>query len=218
VADPQSADTQLQLEQPYGNHNGGGMQTGPDGHLYIGMGDGGAAGDPRCSAQRKDSLLGKMLRLDVRQNLDAPPYYGIPANNPFIADPEMRDVVWALGLRNPWRFSFDAAELTAPIHEYENGGRRGECSVTGGYVYRGPDAPELVGQYIFGDFCSAKVRALRETSPGSFEEVPLFDAESTLSSFGEDADGGLYLLLGNDVSRLVSADPAPAPSPTPAGD
>jgi glucose/arabinose dehydrogenase len=103
LADPASRKVLLTIDQPFSNHNGGQLQFGPDGYLYIGMGDGGAAGDPACRAQRDDTLLGKLLRLDVDANSGAPPYYGIPAGNP------AGDAVWARGLRNPWRFSFDRA-------------------------------------------------------------------------------------------------------------
>lgn len=112
VADPSSGRTLLTIDQPFGNHNGGQLQFGPDGQLYVGMGDGGSANDPNCFAQnltpqpgRRD-LLGKMLRIDVDQNVGAPPYYGIPAENPFVAAGGP-DEAWAIGLRNPWRFSFD---------------------------------------------------------------------------------------------------------------
>ena len=112
VADPNSAVRLLTIDQPFDNHNGGQLQFGPDGMLYIGMGDGGSANDPNCFAQRREpqagrqELLGKMLRLDVNQSVDAPPYYGIPAGNPFV-DTGGPDEAWAMGLRNPWRFSFD---------------------------------------------------------------------------------------------------------------
>jgi glucose/arabinose dehydrogenase len=109
-ADPASRRTLLLIDQPFSNHNGGQIQFGPDGYLYIGMGDGGGAFDPACRAQRNDTLLGKMLRLDVDQNVETAPFYGIPADNPFrgLGGPtDMPDEVWALGLRNPWRFSFD---------------------------------------------------------------------------------------------------------------
>jgi glucose/arabinose dehydrogenase len=114
LADPNSGVTLLLIAQPFPNHNGGQLQIGPkDGYLYIGMGDGGSDGDPSCYAQRRDTMLGKMLRLNVRANLGQPPYYGIPADNPFIgaADPanQIADEIWAFGLRNPWRFSFDRA-------------------------------------------------------------------------------------------------------------
>ncbi len=106
-ADPASARILLTIEQPFSNHNGGQIQFGPDGDLYIGMGDGGSAFDPACRAQRTDTLLGKMLRIDVDQNVATPPYYGIPASNPFRGAGDPPDKVWASGLRNPWRFSFD---------------------------------------------------------------------------------------------------------------
>ena len=114
LADGASGATLLVIAQPFSNHNGGQLQVGPrDGHLYVGMGDGGAAGDPECRAQRPDTLLGKMLRLDIRQNLDRAPFHGIPADNPFVGsrDPgnTVPDEIWAFGLRNPWRFSFDRA-------------------------------------------------------------------------------------------------------------
>ncbi|HEY7216279.1 MAG TPA: PQQ-dependent sugar dehydrogenase, partial [Thermoanaerobaculia bacterium] len=106
-ADPASARTLLTIAQPFSNHNGGQLQFGPDGFLYIGMGDGGSAFDPECRAQRVNSLLGKMLRLDVDQNVGSPPFYGIPASNPFRGPGDPQDEVWASGLRNPWRFAFD---------------------------------------------------------------------------------------------------------------
>jgi hypothetical protein len=107
VADAGSGVRLLHIPQPYENHNGGQLQFGPDDYLYIGMGDGGAQGDPACRAQRHDSLLGKMLRIDVDQNVGTPPYYGIPPTNPFVGAGDPLDEIWALGLRNPWRFSFD---------------------------------------------------------------------------------------------------------------
>ncbi|TAH37071.1 MAG: glucose dehydrogenase [Planctomycetota bacterium] len=103
-ADAGSGRVLLTIAQPYANHNGGMLAFGPnDGYLYIGMGDGGGAGDPFNRAQNGDELLGKMLRIDV----DAAVPYGIPSGNPFVGDPGFRDEIWAYGLRNPWRFSFD---------------------------------------------------------------------------------------------------------------
>ena len=107
VADAASGVTLLHIPQPFENHNGGQLQFGPDDYLYIGMGDGGSQGDPACRSQRHDSLLGKMLRIDVDQNVNTPPYYGIPPTNPFVGPGDPLDEIWALGLRNPWRFSFD---------------------------------------------------------------------------------------------------------------
>jgi glucose/sorbosone dehydrogenase len=109
TAEPGSGVVLLTIAQPFANHNGGQLQFGPDGYLYIGMGDGGSANDPQCNAQRDDTLLGKLLRIDVNQNVNAPPFYGIPPSNPFAAPGAPLDEIWAKGLRNPWRFSFDRA-------------------------------------------------------------------------------------------------------------
>lgn len=106
-ADPNIADTTEQIlltvPQPYSNHNGGCMQFGPDGYLYIGLGDGGSGGDPQANAQNPKKYLGKMLRIDVDNGTP----YGIPPDNPFINNPDTLAEIWALGLRNPWRYSFD---------------------------------------------------------------------------------------------------------------
>lgn len=93
----------MNVEQPYGNHNGGALRFGPDGYLYIAFGDGGDGGDPENRAQTRTEILGKMLRIDVDMELP----YGIPPDNPFVGDATTLDEIWALGLRNPWRFSFD---------------------------------------------------------------------------------------------------------------
>lgn len=104
-ARPSSERVLLQVDQPFSNHNGGGLAFGPDGHLYIALGDGGSAGDPQGHGQRKDTLLGKILRVDV----SARDGYGIPDDNPFTGDPAARGEIWAYGLRNPWRITFDRA-------------------------------------------------------------------------------------------------------------
>lgn len=101
--DPATRKTILSVNQPYGNHNGGCIAFGPDGYLYIGMGDGGSGGDPENRAQNLDSLLGKILRIDV----DSGDPYGIPEDNPFVKNDDARSEIWSYGWRNPWRFSFD---------------------------------------------------------------------------------------------------------------
>ncbi len=109
--DPDSADlsTPLQLltvEQPFGNHNAGWMDFGPDGYLYIATGDGGSAGDPQNNSQDTSNLHGNMLRIDV-DSMDPDLNYAVPDDNPYIGDPDVKDEIWAYGLRNPWRNSFD---------------------------------------------------------------------------------------------------------------
>lgn len=106
-ASPSSERILLVISQPFSNHNGGQVAFGPDGFLYVGMGDGGAANDPRDRAQDDDSLLGKLLRLDV--DVDEPPYYAVPADNPSAERGMPFGAIWAKGLRNPFRFSFDRA-------------------------------------------------------------------------------------------------------------
>ncbi|MEV8314803.1 PQQ-dependent sugar dehydrogenase [Streptomyces sp. NPDC059900] len=101
---PETRRTVLTQTQPYPNHNGGDIKFGPDGYLYIALGDGGSGGDPHGNGQNLDTLLGKLLRIDPR---GAKPY-AIPSDNPFVGDPKAKGEIWAYGLRNPWRFSFDA--------------------------------------------------------------------------------------------------------------
>ena len=230
VADLASAQLLLRQAQPFPNHNGGHLAFGPDGHLYIGLGDGGAAGDPFGNAQKPATLLGKLLRIDVEAGV-AP--YAIPADNPFANE------IWASGLRNPWRFSFDRdtgdlyiadvgqnayeevnfqpaaspggqnygwnvmegmhcykgedceqAGLTAPVAEYAHGA--GDCSITGGHVYRGARHPALRGVYLYGDFCSGRLWGLRRGAAG-WESSLLLESGLNISSFGEDESGELYL-------------------------
>jgi len=106
VADPASVTTLLSVDQPYANHNGGLVLFGPDGKLYIGFGDGGSQGDPHGNGQNLGVLLGKILRIDVDSQTGNLPY-GIPRDNPFVGKDGARGEIWAYGLRNPWRFSFD---------------------------------------------------------------------------------------------------------------
>jgi glucose/arabinose dehydrogenase len=237
-ADPGSETVLLQIGQPYPNHNGGQLQFGPDGYLYVGMGDGGSAGDPQNNAQDPRTLLGTLLRLDVN-NQGNGANYAIPPDNPYVGDENGRNEVWAIGLRNPWRFSFDreTGELYVtdvgqnmyeevnfvpagegaglnygwnftegnhcyrdgcdpsayyePVVEYSHGA--GECSVTGGYVYRGAAFPTMRGNYLYGDFCSGRLWALFQQPDRSWANNEVGAAPGNLTTFGEGADGELYL-------------------------
>jgi len=188
-----SARQLLFVDQPYSNHNGGQLQFGPDGLLYVGMGDGGAQGDPGNRAQNLHERLGKLLRID----------------------PSKRGARWQIigyGLRNPWRFSFDratgdlyiadvgqqawaagapaaAGDLVAPISVYSH--EKG-CSVTGGYVYRGRAAPAAFGRYFFGDLCSGTIWSLRVENGRAVDQRTESSRIGQLSSFGEGPDGALY--------------------------
>lgn len=254
--DAGSARLVLFEEQPYPNHNGGHLAFGPDGMLWIGLGDGGAQGDPQRLATDPASLLGKMLRIDPRPAGDRA--YGIPADNPWAGGGGgHRPELWATGLRNPWRYSFDRAtgdlwiadvgqnwmeEVTmvpaaggtgkgaffgwsalegtttfnadvsadgavAPTYTYDRDTPPGGCSITGGYVYRGSRIPGLQGHYLFADYCTSVVRALKPAADGDgFTEVSIADGATNVVSFGQDAQGELYVLsLEGQVWRL---DPA----------
>jgi glucose/arabinose dehydrogenase len=123
VADPASRRVLLVIDQPFSTHNAGDLKFGADGYLWIPMGDGGSGNDPSCFAQRDDSLLGKVLRIDVNQNVNTPPFYGIPPDNPYIGPGDPRDEVYARGLRNPFRFSFDRATGDVFIGDVGQGAR-----------------------------------------------------------------------------------------------
>ena len=234
----------FRIEQPFRNHNGGQLQFGPDGYLYIGMGDGGDAGDPDNRAQNLNDLLGKMLRVDVDHG--AP--YAIPASNPF-AQGGGRAEIFAWGLRNPWRFSFDRANgrliagdvgqytleeidviengknygwrqmeaskcfnpaqgcktagMALPIYEY---GRNEGGSITGGYVYRGKQIPSLVGHYIYADYITGRIWALKinEASGKAEGNQLILQTELAISSFGEDSDGEIFVVNhGGAILRLA---------------
>lgn len=238
VADVNSGQILLTIDQPYGNHNGGQLKFGPDGYLYIGMGDGGAANDPQNNAQTLSTMLGKILRLDV----DSGEPYGVPETNPFVGNEQTRPEIWSYGWRNPWRFSFDRATgdmyladvgqnqyeevhvemagaaggqnygwrimegfhcfnpsdcdpealgLELPVAEYDHS--QG-CSITGGYVYRGQQYPDLAGVYLYGDYCSGLIWGLRLEPDGSWAQAQLLQSGQTISSFGQDEAGELYLI------------------------
>ncbi|MFQ5506368.1 MAG: PQQ-dependent sugar dehydrogenase, partial [Planctomycetota bacterium] len=270
LADPGSAKPILgPVSQPAGNHNGGNLVFGPDGFLYIGLGDGGGSGDPNCNAQTGSTFLGKMLRIDV----DGGNPYAIPPSNPFLRNPGVLNEIWALGLRNPWRYSFDrvtgdlyigdvgqnareeidfqpkaskggenygwkvmegrlcfstfrcpvgtpvcnSTSLVMPIHDY---GRTTGRSVTGGFVYRGCAIPDLRGTYFFGDYVTNRIWSFRYDGKSitNFKDRTLELAPglglgiASISSFGEDARGELYIAdhRGGEVFKIVPKAPPPA--------
>ncbi|XP_054132030.1 HHIP-like protein 1 [Melozone crissalis] len=252
----------LEIEEPASNHNGGELLFGDDEYLYIFTGDGGMAGDPFGTfgnAQNKSALLGKVLRIDVNNN-DRGPLYRIPPDNPFVSDPAARPEVFAYGVRNMWRCSFDRGDPhtkegkgrlfcgdvgqnkyeevdivekgknygwraregfscydkklctnsslddVLPIYAYPH--KMGK-SVTGGYVYRGCESPNLNGLYIFGDFMSGRLMSLKEdraTGEWQYSEICMGTGQTCMFpglinnyyqyiiSFAEDEAGELYFL------------------------
>ncbi len=253
------------IPQPFSNHNGGNIQFGPDGYLYVGTGDGGSAGDPSCNAQNGLSLLGKLLRIDVNGATRVPP------TNPFVGNTAYRGEIWSLGLRNPWRWSFDRSTgdlwiadvgqnlieevdfapasstggenygwkimegnncfstsacaasvptcgspaLRAPIWTYPHGI---ECSITGGYRYRGCAIPDLDGWYFCADYCSSKIWSLRFNGSAVTQIVdrttelrPATGTISSITSFGEDWDGEILIVgQAGTVWKIVPRAASPA--------
>jgi len=226
------------------NHNGGTVAFGPDGYLYAGTGDGGSANDPPNNAQNINVLLGKILRLDI-DHTNGAIQYAAPPDNPFVGVAGA-DEIYMLGMRNPYRFSFDRggshqliigdvgqgmweeidigqlggnfgwriwegnhctnndptlcnpAGFVFPIAEYQHDGSR--CSITGGYIYRGTRNIAAQGDYIFGDFCSAEIIKLHSGVQTVLVDLP---TNSTLSGFGEDELGELYIVrLNGSLDRL----------------
>jgi glucose/arabinose dehydrogenase len=246
----------IEIADPEGNHNGGQLQFGPDGMLYIGTGDGGGGGDrhgEHGNGQDPNALLGKLLRIDVDTRTGGKAY-GIPKDNPFVGKAGWQPEIWALGLRNPWRFSFDrtngdlwigdvgqneweeidhvkrglgginygwnryegrhdfasdtplpaGAQLRGPVAEYSHGEG---CSVTGGYVYRGPKIAGLSGRYVYADYCSGKLWTLSPAggAPRDASAVVSDAGVKSIVSFGEDASGILYVCSAEGtLYRFVS--------------
>jgi glucose/arabinose dehydrogenase len=262
------------IRQPFSNHNGGTLVFGPDGYLYIGMGDGGSGNDPQHLAQNMSSLLGKMLRIDVSVSDAHAAGFVIPPDNPFRTSsaPE----IWSIGLRNPWKFTFDnparggtgamliadvgqgaweeinyepAARsgvnygwrnregahnnvtslpaafqpLVDPIHEYSHSVGQ---SITGGYVYRGTALGAAYrGRYFYGDFVSGRVWSIALTVNASTGMAAASDqlehtselSSGSVSTFGVDAAGELYVVnySSGTVARIESTAPVPPPPPAP---
>ncbi|MFL5781259.1 MAG: PQQ-dependent sugar dehydrogenase [Thermoleophilaceae bacterium] len=245
VADPDSERIVLTIDHPVNsNHNGGQLQFGPDGKLYLATGDGGSGNDPPNNAQNPASRLGKMLRLDPRQPGAVPELY-------------------ALGLRNPWRFSFDRATgdliigdvgqgtreevdfapkgtaaganygwscregliagprtcptgtFVDPVLDYDHGG--GRCAITGGYVVRNHDLDSLFGRYVYVDECGGDVRSLKLALPRVTDDASTGISAPGVFSFGEDSCGHLYMARGSagEVDVLVDGAVTPCPEPKP---
>jgi glucose/arabinose dehydrogenase len=227
----------LSIAQPYANHNGGHLAFGPDGYLYIGMGDGGSQGDPHGNGQNLSTLLGKILRIDVNQPSPSQPY-SIPPDNPLVGNTSgYRPEIYAYGFRNPWKFSFDLKNgrlwvadvgqntveeidivakglnygwnimegslcypasrqcssegLQLPVWEYRH--PLGE-SITGGYVYYGSQTPSLTGAYIYGDYMTGLIWALRFDDAQTSQNQMLLDSKLNISSFGLDQNNELYII------------------------
>jgi glucose/arabinose dehydrogenase len=254
VADPATRRLVLSFDQPQPNHNGGSLVFGPDDMLYLALGDGGGANDsgsghaPEGNAQSLSTLLGKVLRIDPRPSIAGP--YRVPRDNPF-ATGGGRPEIWAYGLRNPWRISFDretddvwigdvgqsaweevdmvafnsvggtnfgwpllegthdlrggAAPGSTVLPVFETSHGEGNCSMTGGYVYRGARIPDLAGAYLFTDFCNPAIRAIRVEGGQTVASRDLGVAASMVASFGEDTDGELYVISQADGVFRIDA-------------
>jgi glucose/arabinose dehydrogenase len=233
--DPASEKLILEVAQKYGNHNGSTLLFGPDGFLYASFGDGGLANDPDGNGQNLGTLLATIIRIDIDRPEESKPY-SLPPDNPFLNTPGARPEIWAYGLRNVWRMSFDPptgqlwagdvgqnaweeidlivkggnygwniregahpfkrgsakTELIEPVVEYSH---RDGLSITGGYVYRGTRNPRLVGAYLYADYASRKIWALRYENGKVTAHREVFGGEggTYVTSFGEDADRELYV-------------------------
>jgi len=252
VADAESEVILLEIEQPHVFHNGGQLVFGPDdGYLYISLGDGGPAFGGEGRSQDLSNLFGTILRIDV-DNPQGENNYDIPSDNPFFGNMSgFREEIYAYGLRNPWRISFDPVTgdlwtgdvgegdleeidivekgknygwpimegtncfdppsgcdmsgLELPIWEYGHGRGR---SITGGFVYRGSEFPELEGKYIYGDFVSGRVWALSFESMTATDNTQLLrftNADSfVITSFGIDEQKELYVTgFDGKIYRLI---------------
>jgi hypothetical protein len=182
--------TLLTIPHPtHQNHNGGTLAFGPDGYLYWSTGDGGGGGDLFNNAQNRNSLLGKILRLDV-DHTDPGKNYAIPTSNPFFNMPNRRGEIWAYGLRNPWPSTgCNQSGKVLPVAEYSHSLG---CSVTGGYIYRGAFYPDMEGQYLYGDFCSGILFSLYDDPVNGWTVTQVEDTPYNISTFGQDEQGELY--------------------------
>jgi glucose/arabinose dehydrogenase len=265
VADPNSELVILGYDDPRSNHNGGGLQFGPDGFLYISIGDGGGADDnntQNCAygnGQCLSTYMGKILRINVA-GASASQRYTIPAGNPFASTSGAKPEIWHYGLRNPWRFSFDRANgnmligdvgqnnyeevnfaaagqsgrnfgwrcyegpsvfntsgnancntpsnFVSPIYAYPHNDDNQfiGCSITGGYVYRGTQHPELGGTYIFSDYCTSKLWYLTKGTNNVWTRGATVETgfpDNSVTSLGEDRNGEIYIaIVSGNVYRI----------------
>lgn len=249
IADPDSELFIIDAEQPYSNHNGGCIAFGADGYLYIGLGDGGSGGDPGNRAQNLLTFMGKMLRIDI-DNTEGGNNYAIPSDNPFIDNTSALDEIWAYGLRNPWRFSFDettnnlwiadvgqgvweeinkeaaniaglnygwrcyegnatfntsgcpdSSELTFPVATYNHSG--GNCSITGGYVYRGSIYSDIAGLYFFADVCSGMIGTVDFLG----NLIDHGNYSGSWGTFGEDVNKEMYIAdLSGEIYKIKGGE------------
>ncbi len=272
IADAASAQIIMRIAQPFTNHNGGDIHFGPDGYLYIGLGDGGSGNDPGNRAQDLSTLLGKMIRIDVSSTeavyadsfenlasscgLDSTSgSYRIPHDNPFVNDLNACAEIWSFGLRNPYRWSFDkltgdmiigdvgqldyeevdfqpasskggenygwrcregahvnpnpntscagGETFTEPVIDIDRTAPNNDCSVMGGYVYRGSAIPAIQGLYIFSDYCGGEMNFATPTgATWSFETLQPNVGFGT-RGFGEDEQGEIYHIFNSNIYKFI---------------
>lgn len=250
VANAASASILMTISQPFSNHNGGCINFGPDGYLWISMGDGGSGGDPQNHSQNKNSHLGKMLRIDVDNGTN----YAIPTTNPF-QNANQKAEIYYTGLRNAWKFSFDsgsndvwiadvgqnaieeinkvnyqtsglnfgwkcyegnsvyssgsdctvASAFTYPFVQYTHSSTFG-CSVTGGYVYRGTVYSNMIGKYVFADYCRARIGIVHQDATITYSAAT---PGGSYTTFGQDINGELYVgSSGNGtIYKIIDTSP-----------
>jgi glucose/arabinose dehydrogenase len=236
TADPSSRTVLFTLDQPYANHNGGGLAFGPGARLYIGTGDGGSRDDPQRAALKRSSMLGKIVSVDPLARSES----------------TAGARIWSVGLRNPWRFEFDdemnlwvadvgqdkweevslarasrgsgrnanfgwsayegfvrfnkdqtAKNHLAPVHVYAHGDEG--CSISGGTKVRSTKLPSLVGWYVYGDYCSGRITAIKVVGAKATRVARLADGAGSVTAVRTVASGDVYVLnLDGDVNRIVS--------------
>jgi glucose/arabinose dehydrogenase len=233
----------LTVDQPQSNHNGGELTFGPDGYLYLGLGDGGGAGDQGDghasggNGQSLGTVLGKILRIDPTPSGGQP--YTVPADNPFVNTAGARPEIWAYGLRNPWRFTFDKTtgdlwigdvgqnayeevdvapraagggkgvnygwNVDEALHSYRDGNAPGAVEPVYELSHDGGNC-SITGGYLFADYCGGQLRAITVQDGKIAQERVLPVRAASITSFGQDGDGELYVL--SDSGEVLRIDPA----------